>query len=616
MAESGVRITRIRFLGFFILIIMTTYVWSLFDLQVIRGEIYRRRSQNISQRSRRITAQRGEIYDRHATVPMVLNIDSFAVDITPGEIPLDQFSTVTARLGMIFGISQAQVELRVPTAIRRSFQTVEVRSNVPYSIIATIAEQIDELPGVSWRSKPIRHYVETGSMAHVVGYVGEITREELKIYFNKGYIANSLIGKTGIEKQYDEILRGVDGFEFRTVDVKGRFIPNSLNIRPPETGKNLVLTIDRKIQQLAENALGNRIGSAVVLKPSTGEVLAMVSYPSFDPNIFSGPNPGDEFLRLLNHPNKPLLNRVVNASYPPASSFKIIMSTALREENSISPDRRIECTGEIYFGDRVFRCHIRKPGHGLVDLKTAQALSCNVYFWVTGRDNLGVDRIARYAKAFGLGSSAEIDLPSQSSGFVPTPQWKERRFHERWLGGDTMAMSIGQGFMLTTPLQMANVVAMIVNDGVVYRPHLLKEVRDPVTNSVVDRTNPKVLHKVDFAPETWAQVREEMRYVITNGTAQFPMRNRVVQTAGKTGTAEVGLADRWHSWMVAFGPYDAPADEAIVVVVMVEATNPWEWWAPYATNIIFQGIFADQTYQEAVDALGFRSITTPRGRVE
>lgn len=616
MADSEVRLSRIRFLGLLILLTMIGYVWSLYDLQVIKGEIYRRRSQNISQRSRKITAQRGEIYDRHATVPMVLNIDSFAVDITPGEIPVDAFSTVSARLAVLLGITQAQVEQRVPASIRRSFQTVEVRSNVPYSVIATIAENIDELPGVSWQSKPIRNYVETGSMSHVVGYVGDITREELKIFFNKGYTANSLIGKTGIEKQYDELLRGVDGFEYRTVDVKGRFIPNSLTIRPPEMGKNLVLTIDRKIQQLAENALGKRIGTAVVLKPSTGEVLAMVSYPFFDPNIFSGSNPGDEYMRLVNDPNNPLLNRVVNASYPPASTFKIVISTALREENSISPDRRIECTGEIYFGDRIFRCHIRKPGHGPVDLRTALAQSCNVYYWVTGRDNLGVERIARYAQEFGLGASAEIDLPSQSSGFIPTPQWKERRFHERWLGGDTMAMAIGQGYMLTTPLQMANAVAMIVNDGVIYRPHLLKEVRDPVTNAVITRTTPKVLRKAEFASETWARVREDMRYVITNGTAQFPMRNRVVQTAGKTGTAEVGLSDRWHSWMVAYGPYDAPASEAVVVVVMVEAANQWEWWAPYATNIIFQGIFADQTYQEAVDALGFRSISTPRGRAE
>ncbi len=616
MAGTFSRAARIRSFSFVMIISVLAYAWTLFSLQIIRGEDYRRRSQNISQRSRKISAQRGEIYDRHATVPVVLNIDSFAVDVTPGEIPAELFSTVMGRLSAHLGVTQAALEQAIPVNVRRSYQNIQVRSNVPYSTITAIAEHIDELPGVSWQSKPIRSYVETGSISHVVGYVGDITRDELKIFYNKGYSANSLIGKAGIEKQYDELLRGKDGFEYRTVDVRGRYIPNSTSISAPESGKNLVLTIDRKIQTLAENALGPRIGSAVVLKASTGEVLASVSYPFFDPNIFSRENSGEEYVRLLNDKDNPLLNRAVNASYPPASTFKIIMTTAILQENAISPDRKILCEGEIAYGDRIFRCHIRKPGHGPVDLKNALAQSCDVYYWVVGRDNLGVDKIAGYAESFGLGSSPQIDLPSQATGFIPTPQWKERRFHERWLGGDTMNMSIGQGFMLASPLQMANAVAMVINDGKIFTPHLLLEVRDPATNTVISRNNPVVLHQTDYAPEVFARVREDMRYVISNGTAQFPMRNKVVTLAGKTGTAEVGINDRWHSWMVAYGPYDAPASEAIVVVVMVEAANPWEWWAPYATNIIFQGIFADQTYEEAVAALGFKSMATPRGRQE
>lgn len=592
------------------------YALKLFSMQIIEGEQYRRQSRNISQRSKRIPSQRGEIFDRNGNVPMVLNIDSFAVDLTPGEIPSDSYQTVISSLASIVGSTVTEIESKIPRTIRRSFQTVEVKGNVSYETIARIAERIDELPGISWHSKPIRNYVETGSFSHVLGYVGDITREELKIFYNKGYTNNSVIGKAGIEKQYDETLRGIDGFEYRTVDVKGRYIENSTVIKPPEQGKNLVLTIDRKIQLLAEDALGNRIGSAVVLKPSTGEVLAMVSYPFFDPNLFSKDNSNEEYLRLLSDPNNPLLNRVVNASYPPASTFKIIMSAAILEESLISPDKRIDCHGEIEYGDRIFRCHIRRPGHGPMDLRHALAQSCDVYYWVVGRDNLGVDRIASYSQEFGLGKSAEIDLPSQTIGFVPTPQWKERRFHERWLGGDTMNMSIGQGFSLTSPLQMANVVAMVVNSGVVYKPHLLKEVHDPVSNAVLSITTPEVLHRSNIKSDVFARLREDMRFVISDGTAQFPMKNKIVKTAGKTGTAEVGLSDRWHSWMVAYGPYDAPAEETVVVVVMVEASNPWEWWAPYATNIIFQGIFADQTYEEAVTALGFKSISGPRGRRE
>lgn len=616
MSETSNRTVRIAALTVFMFAAILLYLARLFSMQIMEGEKYRKQSQDISQRTKKIPAQRGEIFDRNGTVPMVLNIDSFAVDLTPGEIPADRFADVATRLGAILGMAPSAIESRVPTSIRRSFQTVEIKSNVPYAMVTAVAEDIDELPGVSWRSKPIRNYVETGSISHVLGYVGNITKEELKIFYNKGYTGNSIIGKAGIEKQYDELLRGSDGFEYRTVDVKGRYIENSANIKPPVMGKNLVLTIDQKIQSLSENALGNRIGSAIVMKPATGEILAMVSYPYFDPNLFNQDDSGKLYQTLLNDPNNPLLNRVVNASYPPASTFKTIMTTALLEEKAIPPEKTIDCDGEINYGDRLFRCWIKKPGHGPVDLREALAQSCDVYYWVAGRDYLGVDRIASYAQEMGLGVSHEIDLPTQTAGFVPTPQWKERRFHEKWLGGDTMNMSIGQGYLLVSPLQMADWVSMIINDGTIYRPHLIKEVRDPVTNAVLSVTEPEVLITSNISDETFATVREYMRYMITNGTAQFPMKNKVVELAGKTGTAEVGFIDRWHSWMIAYGPYNAPPEDIVLAIVMVEAVNDWEWWAPYATNIIFQGIFADQSYDEAVDELGFRYLAGARGRQE
>ncbi len=616
MSKGDSRSARVTILASIMFAIIGLYAAKLFSMQILNGDAYRKQSQNISQRAKKIPAQRGEIFDRNGNVPMVLNIDSFAVDVTPGEIPKDQYATVVARLSGILGVAPDAIDKKIPAPMRRSFQSVEVRSNVPYATVTAIAETIDELPGVSWHSKPIRNYVESGSIAHVLGYVGDITREELKIFYNKGYSNNSTIGKAGIEKQYDELLRGKDGYEYRTVDVKGKYIENSTSIKPPEMGKNLVLTIDRKIQLLAEDALGDRIGSAVVLKASTGEVLAMVSYPFYDPNLFTNDNANEQYQRLLSDPNNPLLNRVVNASYPPASTFKVVMTSALLQEKSISPDKRIDCDGEIEYGDRIFRCHIRRPGHGPLDLENALAQSCDVYYWVAGRDNLGVDRIAGYAADFGFGKSVDIDLPSQTEGFVPSPQWKERRFHEKWLGGDTMNMSIGQGYLLASPIQLADMVAMVVNSGTVYKPHLLKEVRDPATNVVLQSTGRETLLESDIAPEVFQTVRDDMRYVITNGTAQFPMKNKIVQLAGKTGTAEVGLVGKWHSWMVAYGPYDGPPEDAVVVVVMVEATNPWEWWAPYATNIIFQGIFADQTFTEAIDALGFKYLTGPRGRQE
>ena len=596
---------RLKFFTAFVFCILVIYLFRLFSMQIIHGDQFRKQSQTISQRSERISAQRGEIFDRNANVPLVLSTNTFAVSVTPGEIPKKAFSTVIARLANILRIPVAEIERKLP-AKRSSFQSVEIRSNLPYEVITSLAENIDELPGVSWHSKPVRNYVETGSFSHILGYVGDITKEELKTFYNKGYTANTSIGKAGIEKYYDEWLRGEDGSEYRTVDARGRLIENNTALIPPKTGNNLILTIDRKIQKLAENALGQRIGAAVVLKPATGEILALVSYPSFDSNLFLNDNGNEMYVQVLHDPRNPLLNRAVNASYPPASTFKIAMSTAILAEKAFPPDKKVQCVGKIEYGNHLFRCH-QRSGHGYLDLKNALAQSCDIYYWTVCRDNLGIDKMVDYVRDFGYGKSAEIDLPSQAIGQVPNPVWKERQFHEKWLGGDTMNMAIGQGFMLASPLQVANMVAMVVNDGVIYKPHLLKEVRAPGTNELIYEKKPEVLRQSDIPSDVFAQVRADMRYTITDGTAQYPMRNKIVQLAGKTGTAEVGFSDRWHSWMAAYGPYNAPAEDAVVVVVLVEAQNKWEWWAPYATNIIFQGVFADQTYEEALEALGGKS---------
>lgn len=607
---------RLKFLTVFIFAALGLYTIKLFSLQIVNGESYQTMSRNISQRTRRIPALRGEIYDRNANSPLILNIDAFAVTITPGEIPADRLQNVMDKTAELLEMTPSEVSAKIPPELRRAFRQIELKSSVPYENICAIAENTDELPGVSWYSKPIRNYIETRSFSHILGYVGDITSEELKIYYNEGYTGSSTIGKTGIEKQYESVLRGKDGFEYRVVDVRGRSVQNNRMLQPPEPGKNIVLTIDRRIQTLAEQALGERIGAAVVLQAATGEVLAMASYPYFDPNLFVA-NQAGEYSRLLNDPTTPLLNRAVDASYPPASTFKILMSTALMEEKAIPRDKEIDCPGHIEYGDRIFRCHIRGRGHGPIAMQDALAQSCDIYYWVACRDYLGIERIVSYAHEFGFGSPAEIDLPSQASGFVPTPQWKQRRYHEKWLGGDTMNMSIGQGFTLVSPLQLANAVAMVINDGTIYRPHLLKEIRNPADNQVEHIAAPEILRTSNISPETFAQVREDMRYVITDGTVALVMRNRAVQIAAKTGTAEVGYQDRWHSWLAAYGPYDAPAEEAVVVAVIVEAENTWEWWAPYATNIIFQGIFANQDYEEAVDALGYRYLMNrPRGRQE
>ena len=610
--------SRLLIIQIIIAVLFLIYVYTLFSLQVLKGNEYRSQSKTISSQVKIIPADRGEIFDRNAMLPMVINSDSFAVELTPGEIPKNHYDTVTSKLAALLGISKFDIDKKIPPSMRNSYSSIQIKANVPFETISNIAENKTDLPGVSWISKPIRNYVEQGSISHVVGYVGDITQDELNRLYNKGYTKNSIIGKTGIESQYDEFLQGTPGRESKTVDVRGKIISDAPIIQPPKMGNNLVLTIDSTIQKLAEQTLGNRVGAIVVLKPSNGEVLAMVSYPYFDPNIFNTEQAGEYLQKLSSdEQGRPLINRAVNAVYPPASTFKIVMSTAMLQENAFPNDKKIECKGRMAYGNRIFHCHIKTPGHGWLDMKNAFAQSCDVYYWIIGRDYLGINKIAAYAREFGFGQSAQIDLPSQQTGFVPTAEWKERRYHEKWLGGDTMSASIGQGYLLATPLQLADMVCMVTNSGIVYKPHLLKEVRDPVTSEVLMETKPEILLKSDIDKSVWKEMQETMRYMITDGTAQYPMNNKIVKAAGKTGTAEVApYKTSWHSWMVCYAPYDAPVEDQIVISTIVEACNPWEWWAPYATNIILQGIFAKQTYEQAVKELGFTYLMKNRNRQE
>jgi len=613
--DQGPRIFIFRVI---LIIVFAAYSVRLFSMQILSGDVYRTRAADISRRTYTIPTQRGEIFDRNFTDPLVINRDSFAVSITPAEVPRGSMEGVINSISQILGISPEEITSRLPDQYFQLYQPVEIAANVPFSAIAALAERKNQLPGVSWQNKSVRNYVNVGSLSHLLGYVGDITRDELTSLYNMGYQQGDVIGKAGIERQYDELLRGREGWETRTVDVRGRRIAGSENILrvPPEMGKNLVLTVDAKIQTLVEKALGNRIGSALVLRPSTGEILAMVSYPWYDPNVFADRISSD-YRALVDDPDKPLINRAIQSSYPPASTFKIIMTTGLLAENLFPPEQTIICRGMINYGNRDWHCHNRRPGHGRLNLHYAMAQSCDIFYWTVGRDNLGAERIISYSREYGYGEITGIDLPGEIAGFLPTPQWKERRFHERWVAGDTMNISIGQGYTLVTPIQMANMVAMTVNNGKIYKPYVLKEVRDPVTNAVESVTIPQLIHESRISPSVFETVRQDMRGVITEGTAQYPMNIRAVEIAGKTGTAEVGLQDRWHSWFAAYAPYNSTnPEEQIVVTVIVEAANVWEWWATYASAIIFQGYFANQEYEDAVRSLGFQYLIPIQGRRE
>jgi penicillin-binding protein 2 len=277
------------------------------------------------------------------------------------------------------------------------------------------------------------------------------------------------------------------------------------------------------------------------------------------------------------------------------------MTAAVLEEEAFSLTKTINCTGEKRLGDRVFKCH-KLSGHGPLTLEEGLAESCNVFFYTMGVDYLGIDKIADYSNRFGYGEKTGIDLPGEIQGLVPTPEWKEDVYHSIWVGGDTMNVSIGQGALNVTPLQMAVSVSMIVNDGVAYKPHILKKVIDATTGEVVSEVEPEILRQSNIRKETYQVLKEYMRGVITNGTARYVITTNAVEVAGKTGTGQMGYEDRWDSWFTAFAPYNSTdPDEQVVLVVNVEGVNDWEWWAPKASDMIMQGIFAEQNYEEVLD---------------
>ncbi|MBN2735984.1 MAG: penicillin-binding protein 2 [Spirochaetales bacterium] len=608
MSDSyGFKIPRDRLLIFRFIIILPIAIllFYLFNLQVVKGLEYQKKAEDILKRDVPIIAQRGMIYDRNYDEPLVYNIDSFAVNVIPGDIPDEDKQRVFKSLSEILKIKENKITDKVKKIGYHQYRPVEIAQGISFKSVAYIAEHMDQFPGVTWISKPIRGYSEetASSLSHVIGYVDEITSEELNIYYNQGYNINSTIGKSGVEKQYDYFLKGIDGKRFKIVDVTEKSLLEKPDADiPPQPGKNLVLTINKDYQVLSEKALGERTGCVLVMRPTTGEILAMVSYPWFDPRIFYAENSSEKFAELSLNPLSPFLNRAVQSAYPPASVFKVIMSTAMLEENAFPIDATITCTGEMVVGDRTAHCW-NKTGHGPLSFYDGLANSCNIYFFTIGSEYIGEETIIRYANSFGLGRLTGIDLPGEDPGFIPTPQWKLQHENMKWLKGDTMNLSIGQGWVTVNSIQIAEVISMIANEGKAYKPHVLKEVRDPITGEIIESIEPEELERPYISAQTFQHVKEGMSKVINVGTGRL-VTTKAVQVVGKTGTSETGVEEVYKSWFASFAPYKTDnLDERVVVVVLIEDPMNQQWWASQTANIIYQGIFAQQNYEQAMKTL-------------
>ncbi len=542
----------------------------LWYLQVVHGPEMRSASEENRIRLVRLPAARGIVYDRRGEI-LIDNRPSFDV-IFVREDARDRRTTLH-NLAAYLGESETTVHemLRAPSK-RHSYEGVVVRRDADWSgVVALETHQLD-LPGVSLQVGPRRYYPFGPLAAHLLGYVGEVSRRELAEEA-VDYRPGDLIGKASLERAWDTELRGVPGGQQVEVDALGRRM-RVLQEVSDQPGNNLVLTLDRDLQEVAEQALGEQDGAVVALDPRNGEVLAMASHPAYDPNVFARAIQRDEWRALLQDRKRPLNNRAVQGQYPPGSTFKIAVAAGALESGVINSSYSVSCGGGMQFGGHFFHCW-RKGGHGTVSLHAAIVESCDVFFYQVGR-RLGIDGIADYARRLGLGLPKGIRLEHEKGGTIPDSQWKRRRFKQQWFEGETLSVAIGQGYVTATPLQMAQLAAMIANGGTRYRPHYVKRVEAP-DGTIKEEFEPEVLAEAHLKKTTLEHVRAGMRDVVMTdrGTGK-KARVPGIEVAGKTGTAQAVGADaaphgsresRDHAWFIAFAPVEAPE---IAIGVLIE----------------------------------------------
>ncbi|MFI5366564.1 MAG: penicillin-binding protein 2 [Candidatus Binatia bacterium] len=544
----------------------------LWDLEILRGDEMRTLSENNRIRLHRVQATRGTVVDRTGQV-LIDSRPSFDAVLVPEDT--HNVELTVENLAHLLNQSAAEMHaLITQTSARPPFEEITVRRDLSWDeLVALETHQLD-LPGVSMQITPRRSYPLGTKLAHLLGYVGEASSQDLAA--DARYHMGDLVGKAGLEKRWESYLRGVDGGQQVEVDALGRKL-RVLREVEEAPGDTVKLTIDLDLQNAASQALGDRDGAIVVLNPNSGEILALVDHPSFDPNVFARGVHPNEWHALLADKHRPLNNRVAQGQYPPGSTFKIIVATAALEEGIINPFTRIHCPGGLQFGNHYFRCW-KKGGHGSVNLHEALVQSCDVFFYQVAQ-RLGIDLIAKYAHTFGLGLPTGIDLEHEKTGTIPDTNWKRRRFKQPWFAGETLSAGIGQGYVTATPLQMANMIAMVAA-GKRFRPQYVKQIETP-DGAIVRNETPEVIGTLKVRPTTLMQVREALRDVVNapNGTGKKARLNDI-EAAGKTGTSQVvkmgkervksaqlPWQQRDHAWFVAYAPFDAPE---IAVAALVE----------------------------------------------
>ena len=588
---------KIKVYAAFVILSFLVVVMRAWYLQILKGEDFLGKSEQNRIRKISLPDYRGVIKDRRGKI--IVNVrPSFSLYVTP-----EDADNLTESLDFISEFMEINEDkLRKDIRQSPSFKSVLIKRDISRREVAYIEESKMLLPGLRINVEPIRNYAHRDFASHILGYLGEVSKDELKTLKFSRYDPGDMIGKNGIEKIYESNLRGTKGYKEVEVDVSGREL-KALRKLSPKTGNSLLLTLDSRVQRKLE-ALMNQVsdkhtvkGSAVVMKVQSGEIIAMVSKPSFDPNLFASGVSRKKWNSLLRDDKNPLQNRSIDGQYPPASTYKVVTAYAGLSEKIIKPEDTIFCPGHFRLGKRDYRCW-KKSGHGKMNLHDALVQSCDVYFYTLGH-RLGIDSLAKYAKKLGLGELTGIGLKGEKSGLVPSKQWKKKIKNIPWYPGETISASIGQGYNLVTPLQSVNMISAIASNGFLVRPYIVKRIEDS-NGKLIKEFYPKVRRNIGIDPAILKIIKEGLRGVVhdAHGTGHRA-RLKNITVSGKTGTAQViGMKDsdeinpedkipyqyRDHAWFVAFAPYDKP--EVSVSVIIEHGGHGGDVAAPIARQVL------------------------------
>ena len=565
-------------------------------LQLVRGQYYQTVAEGNRVRIYTVKAPRGVVYDRNQTL-LVKNVPSFSLAVIPVDLPTDPEprAATIQYLAARSGLTEAAITEQINQVPPYSYQPLTVKENVNFDEAALVKIQSSQYPGVMLKTDSRRQYLQsstTPSLSHLLGYMSKMSPEQLDTYLGIGYAFDDSIGKTGLELSYEPALKGQNGREYAEVDALGE-IKKVLAYQKPQPGQNLELTIDLELQQQAEQSLrrvmdqyGKQRGSVIVLDPNNGEVLAMVSLPGFDSNVFVSGGESGLITSLFNDPDQPLFDRSISGEYPSGSTFKLVVAAAALQEGLITPQTGVNSVGGLSVG-RWFFPDWKAGGHGWTTVTKALAESVNTFFYMVGGgyqnfSGLGVDRIKTYAEKFGLNQKLGIDLPQEATGLLPSEAWKEEVKGEQWYIGDTYHLAIGQGDLLVTPLQVAAWTSVFANGGALYQPHLVRAVGAGEDQPSVP-VQSKVLNEHFIDAANLETVRQGLRQGVLTGSSRG-LGSLPVTVAAKTGTAEWSSQRPPHAWVTAFAPFEQP--ELVVTVLIEEGEEGSRLAVPIAADVI------------------------------